>query len=579
MLLLWLPLHPLNGQLIDSYFRVAWWQAPDPRFFLISLGETEYDVAGEPSLNTLSQLLAHLNRERPKAIGILADIDARQYAPSELDRLVSVVDASIPVLVGYTEESSLGRAAPKAFGDRITFSAGIASRDAYSFGADSVTRRVMVEIDRFPTFYARLATYLRGSTPERVETQGTSKHAYIRWQGPPGTYPIHSVNDVLNRRDFDGKLAGKTILIGYDRADRLAQDFVLTPYSRNLGSTTLLEAAAHGLATLTQDDGLLRPPFWLVGLLTVVVALCTVNAVYSMSPTKGILFTFSCLLLLWLGGLVAFLFGGWSPELAHPAVVVFSTYYLAVPFRLAFEYRERWRFQQSNEMLSQLEHMKSCFLALVSHDLKTPIARIQGYAELLQRDEALATEKSQRGVAAILSSTQQMSDYVESILELTRIESGQVPLKKESRDLNSALGESIEEKRILAAEKNIEIQSQLEPLFSTEFDYRLMRRVFSNLIENAIKYSPPATGIFIRSREENAHVVVTIEDHGAGISPDDQKRVFSKFFRSENPALKSTKGTGLGLYLVKYFVELHKGEVSLTSELGRGSTFRVSLPI
>ncbi len=529
------------------------------------------------STDRLADLVRRLNTQKPRAIGILADLNERFYSVADLDRLVKSVDSAVPIFIGFTDETSLGRPVPEVFGDRVFYSPGLVSRDSYNYGADSVSRRVMVDIDRTPSFFARMATYLRGTTPTRIEELSASRHAYIDWQGPSGTYPLLSAWSFLSSGKPRVDVAGKIVLIGHARRSRITQDYVLTPYSRKIGDTPLLEGAAHSLVTLLEDRGLKRAPGWIIALLTLSVALLTVNLVSIFSPAKGIVFMVLLIAGLWGVGWGALHFGGWWLDLAHPVVMAVAGYYLVVPFRLGMEYRRRWHYQQKTELMSQIERMKSNFLSLISHDLKTPIARIQGNAELLLRENP--AEKQRKGLSTIVSTTEEMSDYVESVLDLTRIESASMPLQLVSRDINETVHEVVEEKRFLAAEKGIVIQEDLEPLFSVRYDVRLMRRVIGNLVENAIKYSPEHSIITVASREERGEVCLAISDQGYGIADDELEKIFGKFYRGQSATVSTTKGTGLGLYLVKYFVELHKGVVRLQSRVGTGSTFTVRLPV
>ncbi|MCB0385209.1 MAG: ATP-binding protein, partial [Bdellovibrionales bacterium] len=117
-----------------------------------------------------------------------------------------------------------------------------------------------------------------------------------------------------------------------------------------------------------------------------------------------------------------------------------------------------------------------------------------------------------------------------------------------------------------------------EPMFLIEMDSILIREVILNLIENAIKYTPDGGTVLILSREEDDMVRVVVQDTGVGIAPEEQARVFDKFVRGQQHSL-ITKGTGLGLYLVKYFIELHGGQVKMESEMGKGTRFEFSLPV
>jgi signal transduction histidine kinase len=249
-----------------------------------------------------------------------------------------------------------------------------------------------------------------------------------------------------------------------------------------------------------------------------------------------------------------------------------------IPFRLVYEYRRRSHYQEKSEWMTQLEQLKSHFLSLISHDLKTPVATIQGNAEIALADGDLPSHLKPI-VNSIVQTTEQLSEYVESVLDLTRVESAQVPLQKSTRDINSTIREVVSEKEILARQKNIDIQLELEPLFSFKYDVRLMKRVLANLVENAIKYCPPDSRIVLTSREDHDYICVTVMDNGPGIRPEERLKIFEKFYRCNDVRESGVKGSGLGLYLVKYFVELHEGLVNMQSELGRGTSFTVQLPV
>jgi signal transduction histidine kinase len=157
------------------------------------------------------------------------------------------------------------------------------------------------------------------------------------------------------------------------------------------------------------------------------------------------------------------------------------------------------------------------------------------------------------------------------------VESRDFKLQKEAADINEIVEHAVERISSFANDKNIMIHLNLEPMFLVEFDSVLIHEVILNLIENALKYSPPNSNIFISSREVNDQVIVVIEDEGFGIAKEDQPRIFEKFYRS-NQENSSIKGSGLGLYLVKYFIELHNGSIFLESAVGKGTKVTISLP-
>jgi signal transduction histidine kinase len=147
-----------------------------------------------------------------------------------------------------------------------------------------------------------------------------------------------------------------------------------------------------------------------------------------------------------------------------------------------------------------------------------------------------------------------------------------------SKDVNSLIKEVVHKLEYQAKSKNIQIRTELEPLFSIKMDVDLMRQVLQNLIENAIKYSPPGSSVLVSTEEGEGWVSVQVADQGPGIPEDELPHIFMKFYRSRNAKASTIKGSGLGLYLARYFVELHKGRITVDSSPGAGSTFTVDLP-
>jgi signal transduction histidine kinase len=178
-----------------------------------------------------------------------------------------------------------------------------------------------------------------------------------------------------------------------------------------------------------------------------------------------------------------------------------------------------------------------------------------------------------------MGSSEELGRFIGSILDLSRIESKEVKLQKTSRDINSILREVIAKYQFHANEKKITLVPKLDTLFSVRVDVDLIRQAFSNLIENAIKYSPENSNVIISSKEENDRISVRVSDSGPGIDKDDVDNIFLKFYRSKAAKASPVKGSGLGLYLAKYFVELHGGDISVEVQPNSGSTFTVQLPV
>jgi two-component system phosphate regulon sensor histidine kinase PhoR len=236
------------------------------------------------------------------------------------------------------------------------------------------------------------------------------------------------------------------------------------------------------------------------------------------------------------------------------------------------------RLQQEQRYISELEQLKNNFVSLISHDLKTPIAKIQAVIDRLILQNSLPNE-TQIDFANLKIYAEELNRYIQSILKVLRVESKDFKIHTETADINGVIVNAVERMQPLAKSKNIQINLKLEPIFLIEFDVTLITEVILNIIENAIKYTPENGGqILVQTIETDTEVLVSITDTGEGISTEDQVHIWKKFVRGKNQELK-TKGSGLGLYLVKYFIELHGGKITLKSELGKGTTFDISLPI
>lgn len=573
-----------NSYLTDMLWRVATPKTALPDIRLVAFDDASayrYTSVTEgipaPELVGLSDFLA---RAQPRAVIFLAPFSTSRYSKTELESLQAAFGKLHHVYLGYTEDEMLGTAAPEPL-RAFAFFPAFVSRDHQSYAADAVSRRVMIEIDSVPSVYSVVANDLNsafGLNRSRYERNGTALQTYIRWQGPPGTYPIGSSRAILDGDISPDEYKDKIVLVGSLRHMNRAHDFAFTPFQGTSIAVPTLEVAAHGLVTLLRDEGIQKTPGWVDLIVAFIVGIITVNLVLLLSPGMGILFLLAAVsALLVTSWLLLHTVGLWVGVSLYIFATVFS-YYLVIPFRLVYEYRRRSHYQEKSEWMMQLEQLKSHFLSLISHDLKTPVSTIQGNAEIAMRDAQLPPHL--RGVlSAIVQTTEHLSEYVESVLDLTRVESAQVPLQKTTRDINSTIREVVKEKELIAREKNIDVQLRLEPLFSFKYDVRLMKRVLANLLENAIKYCPADSHVLLTSKEQGEFVTVTISDDGPGIAAEERDKIFDKFYRGSSVRDSGVKGSGLGLYLVKYFVELHEGLVKIQSELGKGTAFTVQLPV
>jgi len=239
--------------------------------------------------------------------------------------------------------------------------------------------------------------------------------------------------------------------------------------------------------------------------------------------------------------------------------------------------RAHAQLQQQQNYLAELEQLKNNFISLISHDLKTPIAKIQAVLDRVLTQGPLTAEL-QADLSSLKDYSEELNRYIQSILKVLRVESRDFKILKETADINGIIENVVKRLGPLARSKMIELNLNLEPMFLIEIDVTLMTEVFLNIIENAIKYTAVAGQVQIKSYETDTEVCVEITDTGEGIAAEDQEMVWKKFARGKSQDYK-TKGTGLGLYLVKYFIELHGGQISMRSVLNQGTTFIVRLPI
>ncbi|RJP54704.1 MAG: GAF domain-containing protein [Anaerolineaceae bacterium] len=232
----------------------------------------------------------------------------------------------------------------------------------------------------------------------------------------------------------------------------------------------------------------------------------------------------------------------------------------------------------------EVDRLKSEFVATVSHELRTPMTSIRGYADILLLGAAGALNENQSHFLQIIkNNTERLNILVNDLLDISRIEAGRVTLAPQPLDLREVaedvladiLRRSQEENKPMAI--SLEAPKELPRVFG---DSERVRQILDNLVDNAYHYTPVDGQIQVRLHSENGEVRVDVTDTGVGVSPEDQERVFERFYRGEHPLVLATPGTGLGLPIVKQLVEMHHGRIWMTSKgiPGEGSTFSFTLP-
>jgi signal transduction histidine kinase len=225
--------------------------------------------------------------------------------------------------------------------------------------------------------------------------------------------------------------------------------------------------------------------------------------------------------------------------------------------------------------LRRLEAVRRDFVANVSHELKTPLTAIAGYAETLAAE---ARDSQAIGFAqTIVDNARRMQRLVDDLLDLSRIESGGWQPEPRPVAVETAAREAWRAFAERAAQQNVELETATDTA-AVNSDPEALRQIFTNLFDNALRHTPPGGRIRVSARREGADTVLSVSDTGSGISTEHLPRIFERFYRVDPGRSRKEGGTGLGLAIVKHLVESHGGRVEANSALGRGTTILLYFP-
>jgi two-component system phosphate regulon sensor histidine kinase PhoR len=227
----------------------------------------------------------------------------------------------------------------------------------------------------------------------------------------------------------------------------------------------------------------------------------------------------------------------------------------------------------------ELVRLKSDFVSNVSHELRTPLSLIRMFAETLEMGRLTSEDKKREYYTTILQETERLTRLVNNILNFSRMDAGKKEYHFEQTNVNEVLSMVLDTYELRLQSEGftpvVELASGLPPISA---DKEAVSEAIINILDNAVKYSEAEKFFHIRSGRSEHGIFIEVEDHGIGIAPSQHEKIFETFYRVSGGLVHNTKGSGLGLALVKHIMDAHGGEVKVISSPGKGSTFRLEFP-
>lgn len=589
--------HPLESIFFDSWIKSDF---PSNGFkspvVMISLDEESDQFLGETYPYTYAshtRLMERLAADEPAIINYFvsllepdSEVEARYQ--TEFHEAIKSYSPSNDKFKFGTEIDNVGELIPPEALRDVGYHLGQLYKDQLVFSKDEVVRRAILNIsgeDSLHLWTAKKYREIQGLPPldataykgAYYNAEADANFALFKYSGNPTvnripTIPFHRV--VVGNFP-KGFFKDKIILIGSQYLSN-SSDYVLTPYEKEGAKTPKLAVHADVIEALVSEKTVYDVKDLVTQVASILIAILLSYIISRVQPVKGLMITILLIIGILLTSYIMFITFGWWIKLSHLVLSIFVVYYIWVPFRAIEEYQTRYAIQEETKLLKQVDNLKQNFISLMSHDLKTPVAKIAGIADILKIKFNNTPEQVEL-IDNVMNSTKELNNFINSILDLTKIESQNLTLRKESKDVNKIIESIVEKLEFEAEAKKISIETELSPLYPIQIDTVLMNRVLSNLIENAIKYAGREKTILVKTWDDAQWVYVEIKDNGVGIGPEDLAHIFDKFYRVKNDSTHAIKGSGLGLFLVKYFIELHNGVITATSQLGEGTSFIIKL--
>lgn len=589
--------HPLESIFYDFWIKT---DLPAKNFnnpiVLISLDEESDQFLGETYPYTYASHTRLMNRlvaDEPALMNYFvsllepdSQVEARYQ--TEFHEAIKSYSPSGDKFKFGTEIDQVGELVPPEALKDIGYYLGQLYRDQLVFSKDEVVRRAILNIsgeDSLHLWTAKRYRELQGlpaldATAYKgayYNSEADANFALFKYSGNPSKNRIPSIpfHRVVVGNFPKGFFKNKIVLIGPQYLSN-SNDFVLTPFDKENAKSPKLAVHADVIEALISEKTIYDVKDITTQVAALLIAILLSFVISRVQPVKGLMITILIIIGILASSYIAFIALGWWIKLSHLVLSIFVVYYIWVPFRAIEEYQTRYAIEEETKLLKQVDNLKQNFISLMSHDLKTPVAKIAGIADILKIKFNNTPEQTEL-IDNVMNSTKELNNFINSILDLTKIESQNLTLSKESKDVNKIIESIVEKLEFEATNKHINIELELSPLYPIQIDTVLMNRVISNLIENAIKYAGSGKSIWVKTWDDAEWVYIEVKDNGVGVGPDDLAHIFDKFYRVKNDSSHSIKGSGLGLYLVKYFIELHNGVITATSQLGEGTSFIIKL--
>jgi signal transduction histidine kinase len=229
----------------------------------------------------------------------------------------------------------------------------------------------------------------------------------------------------------------------------------------------------------------------------------------------------------------------------------------------------------------EADRAKRDFIATVSHELRTPLTPIRGFVDLLMLGALGPLADSQKdALTTVKNNTMRMLGLVEDLLEIGRLEAGKIQLNTQPSNLNQLVRDIVSTWQLELERKRMTMEIALDDsLPLVDYDTKRVGQVLTNLVSNAIKYTKDGGAVWVRTfRNNDGMIQLDVQDTGVGLKPEDQRKLFQRFFRADSELREQAGGTGLGLSIARSFIELHHGDMWVTSIWNEGSTFSFTLP-